>query len=103
MVMALGQDSLGRLDGFVDLEFTKGLQLTLAIFKDRFDDPQPIVAQTGSMSRGHIAKRIQSNCGLCRISHCAVSSGERKRLNQLPSADGHNTSLLFWPVPLFKA
>jgi hypothetical protein len=55
----------GRRDGVVDFKVTEGPQLSKAVFEDRLDDPQPIVPQIGSMSRGHVAKNIQSDCGLC--------------------------------------
>ena len=67
-------------DGVVDFKVTQGPQLREAVLKDRLDDPQPIVAQIGSMSRGHAAKNIQGRCGICPINLRAVSGGERKSL-----------------------
>ena len=71
---------MGGRDRIVDLKVTEGPQLREAVFEYRLDDPQPIVAQIGSMSRGNIAKNIQSDCGLGTRSRRAVPAGERKRL-----------------------
>ena len=74
------QDSLGRLDGVVDFKVTERPQLREAVFEDRLYDPQPIVAQPGSVNRGHVAKSIQSDGGLRPISRRAIPTGERQRL-----------------------
>jgi hypothetical protein len=82
------QDSLGRRHGVVDLKVSENLQLRETVFKDRLDDPQPIVTQIDSMSRRHIAKNIQSRGWLCPPSLRAVRSavpsavptGERESL-----------------------
>jgi hypothetical protein len=75
-----GQDSLGRRDRVVDFKVTKHPQLREAVFEGRLEDPQPLVAQIGSMRRGHVAKNIQSDCRLCPSSSAAVPASERQRL-----------------------
>jgi len=71
---------VGGRDRIVDLKVTEGPQLREAVFEYRLDDPQPIVAQIGSMRGGHVAKSIQSNSGLSPVSRRAAPAGERKRL-----------------------
>jgi hypothetical protein len=84
---------MGRCYSVPDFKITEGLELRDALFEDGLDDPQPIVVQIGSVGRRHIAKGIETECGLGPIDRGATPNGERKRLQQSPSANCHETPL----------
>ena len=58
------------------------------MFQHRLNDSQPFVGQIGSISNGSAAKNIQSDCGLGSVDRYAAGPGERKSLEQMPSANG---------------
>jgi hypothetical protein len=73
------QDPQGGFDGVVDWKFTEGAHLREVVFEDRLDDPQPIVAEVRSLKQGHVAKRIEAECGLRRLGR-ATARRERQRI-----------------------
>jgi len=71
---------MGRRDAVVDFKFAESPHLSKAVFKDRLDHAEPIIAQIRSMRDGHVAKSFQCDFRLGCLNCHAVSGSERNRL-----------------------